>query len=60
MMLKHQHEANFVLHTGDIVYQVGSREFYHQNFIAPYREFIVGGELPRQVSYDRMVFERPF
>jgi hypothetical protein len=31
-----------------------------QNFIRPYREFIVGGEHPSRIAYDRMVFNFPF
>ncbi|WP_036479269.1 metallophosphoesterase [Myxosarcina sp. GI1] len=59
MMLEHGHEADFVIHTGDVVYQVGSKEFYYQNFIAPYQELLVGGESPEQIAYDRMVFKLP-
>ncbi len=32
-MLKHQQDCNFVLHTGDVIYVVGSQEYYPQNFI---------------------------
>ncbi|MEO1593014.1 MAG: hypothetical protein AAFU71_17230 [Cyanobacteria bacterium J06632_22] len=53
-------EARFTLHTGDVVYLVGSREQYPENFIAPYREHLLGGETPQQIAYDRMVFNRPF
>ena len=59
MMLQHD-DAGFVIHTGDVVYQVGSSEYYHQNFIHPYREFIVGGEKPGQIAYDRLTFKSPF
>jgi 3',5'-cyclic AMP phosphodiesterase CpdA len=58
MML--QEESRFVLHTGDVVYQVGSKEYYQQNFIAPYREFLVGGEKHKQLAYDRLTFRKPF
>lgn len=60
MMLEHRDECRFVLHTGDVIYNVGSREYYPQNFIEPYREFLVGGENPKGISYDRMVFNLPF
>ncbi|MEL6494051.1 MAG: metallophosphoesterase [Cyanobacteria bacterium J06623_7] len=52
--------ARFTIHTGDVVYQVGSSEYYQQNFIDPYREFLVGGEQPQQLAYDRLTFESPF
>ena len=58
MML--QQESSFVVHTGDVVYQVGSSEYYQQNFITPYREFLVGGEKPKQLRYDRLTFKQPF
>ncbi|HEY9650661.1 MAG TPA: metallophosphoesterase [Coleofasciculaceae cyanobacterium] len=60
LMLEHSHDSRFVLHTGDVVYQVGSSEYYERNFISPYREFLVGGESPEQIAYDRMVFNKPF
>ena len=60
MMLEHRDECRFVLHTGDVIYNVGSREYYPQNFIEPYREFLVGGENPKGISYERMVFNLPF
>ncbi|GAP98656.1 metallophosphoesterase family protein [Leptolyngbya sp. NIES-2104] len=59
-MLPHREECRFVLHTGDVVYLVGSSEFYPQNFIEPYREFIVGGENPKNITFDQMVFNLPF
>ena len=60
LMLQHQHEVNFVLHTGDVVYEVGSREYYQQNFIIPYREFIAGNLTADRISYDRLIFKKPF
>ncbi|MBW4561887.1 MAG: metallophosphoesterase [Mojavia pulchra JT2-VF2] len=60
LMLPHKDECNFVLHTGDVIYVVGSREYYPANFIEPYREFLVGGENPQNIAYDRMVFNLPF
>lgn len=59
-MLEHRDDCAFILHTGDVVYLVGSREQYPRNFIEPYREFLVGGEQPQQIAYDRMVFRLPF
>ncbi len=59
-MLRHGEDARFVLHTGDVVYLVGSSEQYRDNFIRPYREWLVGGDDWRRISYDRMVFRRPF
>lgn len=59
-MLEHRDLCRFVLHTGDVIYLVGSSEYYPKNFIEPYREFLVGGEDPKQIKYDRMVFNLPF
>lgn len=59
LMLAHQEECRFVLHTGDVIYVVGSHEYYPTNFIEPYREFLEGGENPKCISYDRMVFNLP-
>ncbi|WP_363318919.1 metallophosphoesterase [Microcoleus sp. CAWBG51] len=60
LMLSERQSCRFALHTGDVVYLVGSSEYYLQNFIRPYREFIVGGEHPSRIAYDRMVFNFPF
>ena len=60
MMLPHLPESCFIIHTGDVVYQVGSREYYHDNFIKPYRELLVGGENPKQLEYNRLIFKLPF
>jgi hypothetical protein len=59
MMLKYGGDCRFVLHTGDVIYVVGSREYYPRNFIQPYREFLVGGENPDSLTYDNMVFKLP-
>jgi hypothetical protein len=59
-MLPHHPDCRFLLHTGDVVYQVGSREQYPRNFIHPYREFLIGGEQPDQIAYDGMTFKLPF
>ncbi len=50
----------FLLHTGDVVYLTGSAGYYPQNFIKPYREFLVGGDRYKQIAYDQMVFNLPF
>ena len=60
LMLKHLDECEFVLHTGDVVYLAGSSEQYPDNFIKPYREFIVGGDHPKKVKFDQMTFKLPF
>jgi Calcineurin-like phosphoesterase len=59
-MLGHRQDCRFVLHTGDVIYLVGSSEFYPKNFIYPYREFLVGGEKVKAIAYDKMVFNQPF
>jgi hypothetical protein len=59
MMLNHGDDSRFVLHTGDVIYMVGSREYYPANFIEPYREFLVGGDQPENIAYDKMVFKLP-
>lgn len=58
-LLENCPDRRFTLHTGDVVYLVGSREQYYQNFISPYREFLLGGERPKTIAYDRMVFQSP-
>jgi predicted phosphodiesterase len=59
MILNHGDDCRFVLHTGDVIYMVGSREYYPANFIEPYREFLVGGDCPEDIAYDQMVFKLP-
>jgi len=59
-MMAQQTSSGFVIHTGDVVYQVGSSEYYQQNFINPYQEFLVGGEEPDGLAYDRLTFKLPF
>ncbi|HEY9799116.1 MAG TPA: metallophosphoesterase [Leptolyngbyaceae cyanobacterium] len=59
LMLPHHQECRFMLHTGDVIYLVGSSEYYKPNFIEPYRELIVGGENHHQIAYDKMVFKLP-
>ena len=56
-----QHDCcRFILHTGDVVYLVGSSEFYPKNFIKPYSHFLVNGQHPDQIAYDQMIFSLPF
>lgn len=59
-MLEYEQECRFTLHTGDVVYLVGSKEQYPENFIQPYREWLVGGSNPGAICYDQMVFKKPF
>ena len=59
-MMLQQESSCFVIHTGDVVYHVGSSEYYQRNFIDPYREFLVGGENSQQLRYDRLTFKKPF
>ncbi|WP_349306878.1 metallophosphoesterase family protein [Lyngbya confervoides] len=59
-MMAEGSDCRFVLHTGDVIYLVGSSEQYFENFIKPYREYLVGGDRPEEICYDRMVFKRPF
>ncbi|MGF1513497.1 MAG: metallophosphoesterase [Elainellaceae cyanobacterium] len=58
-MIEESHDCDFVLHTGDVVYLVGSSEQYPDNFIKPYRELLVNGDRPNAIDYDRMTFKRP-
>lgn len=59
-LLEHIDDCSFVLHTGDVVYLVGSSEQYPDNFIKPYREFLVGGDEAYKIRFDKMVFKVPF
>ncbi|MGF1517482.1 MAG: metallophosphoesterase family protein [Nodosilinea sp.] len=59
-MVPHLQDCRFLLHTGDVVYQVGSSEQYPENFIQPYREWLVGGDRPDQIAFDDMLFRFPF
>ena len=58
-MMDRGQDARFCLHTGDVVYLVGSSEQYFDNFINPYREWLVGGDTPRDIAYNQMVFRQP-
>ncbi|MEL6937618.1 MAG: metallophosphoesterase family protein [Cyanobacteria bacterium J06598_1] len=59
LLLKHTDQCDFILHTGDVVYLVGSSEQYPDNFIKPYREFLVGGNKPHKIRFDKMIFKLP-
>ena len=59
-MLAHQDSCRFTLHTGDVIYLVGSSEYYPRNFIEPYQEWLVGGDQPDQILYDQMLFKTAF
>lgn len=59
-MILQQQSSRFIIHTGDVVYQVGSSEYYQQNFIEPYKEFLVKGENPDRLEYDSLTFKLPF
>ena len=52
--------CRFLLHTGDVVYQMGAPEQYPANFIAPYREWLVSGDRLESLSYQDLVFQKPF
>lgn len=58
-MQAHIDTCRFALHTGDVIYLVGSSEYYQDNFIKPYRDFLVNGEQPEGIAYDKMVFKKP-
>jgi len=58
-LLNHTDDCEFILHTGDVVYLVGSSEQYPDNFVKPYREFLVGGEHHKKIRFDKMVFKMP-
>ncbi|MFQ4136619.1 metallophosphoesterase [Nodosilinea sp. PGN35] len=58
-LLNHIDTARFTLHTGDVVYLVGSREQYPANFIKPYQEWLVGGDHYHRIKYDRMTLKHP-
>ena len=59
-LMLEQDSSRFVIHTGDVVYQVGSQEYYQQNFIDPYKEFLVGGQKAQKLEYDSLTFKSPF
>jgi 3',5'-cyclic AMP phosphodiesterase CpdA len=59
-LMANSDRCKFVIHTGDLVYLVGAAEQYPDNFIKPYREWLVGGEVPDNLSYGNLVFKLPF
>jgi Calcineurin-like phosphoesterase len=59
LMLPHHPDCRFMLHTGDVVYLVGSSEYYGRNFIKPYQEFLTDDGRLENVSFDRMTFSLP-
>ncbi|MCC5640091.1 metallophosphoesterase [Nostoc sp. CHAB 5844] len=59
LTLPHMNDCRFMLHTGDVIYLVGSSEYYQQNFIQPYKEYLVGGEHPKKIAYNNMTFRVP-
>ncbi|MEL7037208.1 MAG: metallophosphoesterase [Cyanobacteria bacterium J06592_8] len=60
LLKQSNYHPRFLLHTGDVVYLTGSAGYYPQNFIEPYREFLVGGDNYKNIAYDQMVFNLPF
>ncbi|WP_253188397.1 metallophosphoesterase [Leptolyngbya sp. 'hensonii'] len=58
-MALHREDCRFLLHTGDVVYLVGASEFYGQNFIEPYHQFLVGGDHPERIASQRLLFSFP-
>jgi Calcineurin-like phosphoesterase len=58
LMLPHHQDCRFMLHTGDVVYLVGSSEYYGRNFIKPYQEFLAGAQ-SANVAFDQMTFSLP-
>ncbi len=59
-MALHKQDARFVLHTGDVIYIVGSREYYQPNFIKPYRDFLKHGNYPESIAPEALTFDLPF
>jgi len=53
-------DCRFLLHTGDVVYQMGAPEQYPANFIDPYRDWLVGGDRGDRLDYRKLVFHKPF
>jgi 3',5'-cyclic AMP phosphodiesterase CpdA len=52
--------CQFLLHTGDVVYQMGSPDQYPANFIEPYREWLMGGVRGDLLDYRHLTFRKPF
>lgn len=47
-------DIDFVVHAGDVIYQIGSRRYYGPNFLQPYARFVGNPDL------DDLVFNKPF
>ena len=52
--------CRFLLHTGDVVYRMGSPDQYPAKFIEPYREWLIEGDRRSRLDYRHMVFRKPF
>jgi hypothetical protein len=59
LLLPHLQDCRFMLHTGDVVYLTGSQDYYQQNFIEPYCEFLVKDHPTARIPYDQMIFKVP-
>ena len=55
-MHPHDDDSRFILQTGDVVNLDGSRAQYYDNFINPYREYLVEDEHPRSILLQRAAF----
>jgi hypothetical protein len=53
-------DCRFLLHTGDVVYRMGSPDQYPTKFIAPYRDWLVGGDRSERLDYRQLIFRKPF
>jgi 3',5'-cyclic AMP phosphodiesterase CpdA len=52
-------DCRFLLHTGDVVYQMGSPDHYPANFIQPYQAWLANSQ-NEEVSYRNLTFRQPF
>lgn len=52
--------CRFLLHTGDVVYQMGSPDQYPDNFIEPYQEWLISGTQGDRLDYRNLLFKKPF
>ncbi len=57
-IMQQSEESSFLLHTGDVVYPIGSYQNYLNGFLKPYRALL--SELPASADYDSsaIVFNR--
>ena len=51
-------DCRFLLHTGDVVYQMGAAEQYPVNFVEPYQKWLIQGDRP--TTYRNLTFRKPF